>query len=187
MTRLLRHRTTGIYTSYPRPDDGPVLGLDRNTYQVVELEQQPAPDYDPTTHRLEPTEALAWLPDAPDPTGLDGILTRGWELIELPPPPPPPPLSDWTTFKTGLLMSPDVAEIMALARNNGCEPGVTALPLALDKAQSGSLTEFKACWQLVAQAGMATPEQLGKLAALATACNLPPEFIAAMAEGLGFA
>lgn len=88
--------------------------------------------------------------------------------------------ADWTSFKRALLMSEDVAVIMATARSQGCEPGVTALPLALEKAQAGDLTEFQACWQLVARAGQATTEQVMKLAGVAAACNLPSDIVATL-------
>jgi len=69
---------------------------------------------------------------------------------------------------------------MSAARAAGCEPGVTALPVALERAQSGDVSEFAACWALVAAAGNASAEMLAELASLATSCNLPAEFIAAL-------
>lgn len=90
------------------------------------------------------------------------------------------PTPDWATFRGALLISEAVAGVMAAARAAGCEPGVTALPVALEKAATGDLSEFAACWGLVAAAGNASPEMLADLSSLATSCNLPAEFIAAL-------
>ena len=93
---------------------------------------------------------------------------------------PPAPTPDWATFRGALLISESVAAVMSAARAAGCEPGVTALPVALERAQSGDVSEFAACWALVAAAGNASAEMLAELASLATSCNLPAEFIAAL-------
>lgn len=90
------------------------------------------------------------------------------------------PAPDWTTFKGGLLISVDVATIMQTARAAGCEPAVSALPVTLEAAQAGNVSDFAACWRLVAAAGQATPEALATLAAAAAACHLPAEFVAAL-------
>ena len=103
-----------------------------------------------------------------------------WEPFTPPPEPPPAPAPDWATFRGGLLISPEVATLMAAARTAGCEPGVTALPVALEKAQSGNMGDFAACWALVARDGQASAELIAELVATATACNLPAEFVAAL-------
>lgn len=96
-----------------------------------------------------------------------------WDAAHVPPP-------DWATFRGALLISDAVAGVMAAARLAGCEPGVTALPVALEKAAIGDVSEFAACWALVAAAGNASAEMLAELASLATSCSLPTEFIAAL-------
>ncbi len=167
MTRILYDLTTTTLVAYPRDDDGPVVGLDPR-YRDLELLQEPQPTYDPATEQLSPTEAI----------DLDaGTVTRGWQVAPLPTPEPQP---DWATFRGGLLISPAVATLMATARTAGCEPGVTALPVALEKAQSGDTADFAACWALVVRDGAATPELLAELVATATACNLPAAFVAAL-------
>lgn len=90
------------------------------------------------------------------------------------------PTPDWASFRGALLISEGVAAVMAAARGAGCEPGVTALPVALEKAASGDPSEFAACWALVAAAGNASAEMLAELTGLATSCSLPAEFIAAL-------
>lgn len=167
MPRLLYDTETSTLQAYPRADDEPVIGLDPR-YLEMDVLQQPQPEYDPTTHRLDPTEAI----------DLDArTVTRGWQLVELPPPAPAP---DWATFRGQLLISEGVAAVMAAARAAGCEPGVTALPVALERAQAGDPADFRACWALVAAAGQASPELLADLVAMATECHLPEGFVEAL-------
>lgn len=68
----------------------------------------------------------------------------------------------------------------AAARVADCEPGVTALPVALEKAQQGNIGDFAACWGLVAQYGATPAELIGELVATAEACHLPEAFVAAL-------
>jgi hypothetical protein len=103
-----------------------------------------------------------------------------WEPYTPPPEPPPVPTPDWSAFRGALLISEGVAAVMAAARAAGCEPGVTALPVALERAQSGDPTDFRACWALVAAAGQASPELIAEMVGLATSCHLPGDFIAAL-------
>jgi hypothetical protein len=78
------------------------------------------------------------------------------------------------------LISPEVAALMGAARESGCEPAVTALPVALEKAQQGNMGDFAACWALVARDGQASAQLIAELVAGATACHLPAEFVAAL-------
>lgn len=91
------------------------------------------------------------------------------------------PAPNWPTFKGGLLTSSAVSQTMAAARAAGCEPAVSALPVALEKAVAGDPAEFAACWALVAAAGAADPEALAALVLAAQACHLPADFVAALA------
>ena len=167
MTRILYSQSTATLHPYPRQDDEPVVGLDPDYLEMV-LTQADQPAYDPATQRLDPTEAI----DLAART-----VTRGWQLIDLPPPAPTP---DWATFRGSLLISPGVAATMAAARVAGCEPGVTALPVALEKAQQGNIGDFAACWGLVAQYGAAPPELIAELVATAESCHLPEGFVATL-------
>ena len=126
------------------------------------------PPHDPATHRAEEVLPV----QAPD-----GSWQQAWKLVALPPPQPQP---DWGTFRQTLLISADVAEVMGAARAAGCEPAATALPSALDKAEAGRPAEFAACWAMVARFGQAGAEMIEFLAAVAEACHLPADFVAAL-------
>ena len=167
MTRILYSQSTATLVPWPRADDENVVGLDLDYLELTVI-QEAQPTYDATVQRLEPDEVI----------DLDALtVTRGWQLTELP---PPAPIPDWATFRGSLLISPGVATTMAAARAAGCEPGVTALPVALEKAQSGDPAEFAACWALVVRDGQAPAELIAELVATATACHLPEAFVAAL-------
>jgi hypothetical protein len=134
---------------------------------VFRVQPVDAPEHDPATHRAQEIT----------PVDVDGQWQQAWELIEIPPAPPTP---DWGTFKSGLLTSADVAQIMSSARAAGCEPAVSALPVALQKAEGGNPAEFATCWGLVVAASGASPEALAALVAAAEDCHLPAEFVAAL-------
>lgn len=136
-------------------------------FDVFGVEPTDPPEHDPTTHRAQEVT----------PVDVDGVWQQSWELIELP---PAPPVADWGTFKAGLLDSEAVSQVMTAARAAGCEPAASALPVALEKAQSGNSSEFAACWGRVVVAGEATTEALAALVAAAQACNLPADFVAAL-------
>ena len=137
-------------------------------FDVFVVQPTDPPTYDPTTHRAQEIT----------PVEIEGVWQQAWELIERPPAPPTP---DWATFRAGLLTSADVAQVMTAARAAGAEPAATNLPMALKDAQAGQIAEFAACWGMVAAAGGASPEALAALVAAAEACNLPAEFVAALA------
>lgn len=90
------------------------------------------------------------------------------------------PSPDWVTFRGSLLISEGIAQVMATARLAGCEPGVTALPVTLEKAVNGDVEDFAACWSLVASAGQASPEMIAGIVSTAQSCNLPAPFIDAL-------
>ena len=122
--------------------------------------------YGPATEFLQPCE----------PYALNGEV---FDTIAVPIV-PPAPTPDWATFRGGLLISPEVAALMGAARESGCEPAVTALPVALEKAQSGDLGDFAACWALVVRDGQPPAELIAELVATAEACHLPDAFVAAL-------
>jgi hypothetical protein len=122
--------------------------------------------YDPATETLQPCEPYVFNGKV--------FSTIAAPII------PPAPIPDWATFRGGLLISPEVAALMGAARESGCEPAVTALPVALEKAQTGGVGDFAACWALVARDGAASPELIAQLVATAEACNLPEAFVAAL-------
>jgi len=151
------------------PHPGELASYATLTPPILVFQVQPTdpPEHDPAAQRVE--EVV--------PVDVDGQWQQAWELIEIPPAPPAP---DWAAFKGGLLTSAAVAQVMGAAREAGCEPAVTNLPVALEKAQSGNLAEFAACWGLVVAVGGASPEALAALVAAAEVCNLPADFVAAL-------
>jgi len=100
MARLLYDTTTATLHPYPRQDDEPVVGLDSRYVEMV-LIQQDQPSYDPATEQLSPTEAI----DTDART-----VTRGWQVVGLPPPPPPGP--DYVGFYGSLLTSVAYASVL---------------------------------------------------------------------------
>ena len=143
-------------------------------FGYINVHPIPQPSCDQRTQRIEgPTAA----------PGADGVYHQQWtvrdatddEIAAYDEANPPAP--DWTTFKGGLLISEAVSQIMATARAAGCEPAVSNLPVALEKATNGQPAEFAACWGLVVAAGEADPAALAALAAQAEACNLPADFV----------
>ena len=122
--------------------------------------------YDPATETLQPCE----------PYVLNGEVFNAIAAPIIPPAPTP----DWATFRGGLLISPEVAALMGAARESGCEPAVTALPVALEKAQTGDVGDFAACWALVVRDGAASLELIAQLVATAEVCHLPAAFVAAL-------
>jgi len=184
---LLRFRPDGPqwpYTVAQFRADEPQLSISNNPHPgelasyaelnppILIYQVQPT---DPPEHDSAPQRAEEVMP-----VEVDGVWQQAWQLIDLPPVPPAPPMPDWGGFKSGLLVSEAVAQVMGAAREAGCEPAVTNLPVALEKAQAGSVGEFAACWSLVASAGGATSEALAALVAAAEACQLPADFVAAL-------
>lgn len=174
MARLLYDQQTATLRPYPRPDDEPVVGLDPR-YLSMALIQENQPDYDPAAEWLEPTEVI----------DLDAFtVTRGWAIVPLNPPPPPEPQADWLGFAGWLYGYEPMAVAMEAARASRDpqgEPATTGLPAAMDEARLRSnYVPFALSWgQFIAASGISAAD-LTAIAARATACNLPAEFIAAL-------
>lgn len=177
--RLLHNRQTGDLSPYPRQDDEPVAGLDRAAYRVVELVILPVPEHDPAAMRPEAQDSYEWLPET-DPTGLDGVLTRGWALAPIEPPPPPP---NWAQFRETAINSPMLDQILNQAYASK-DPRVVrhaaeVIPL-YQLAEHNGAAPFGRAWQsLIGLMGIG-PEVIAAAVAAAEAANLPAAFIAAL-------
>lgn len=166
MTRLLYDTTTSTLQPYPRDDDEDVVDLDPR-YLALWLTQQPQPEHDPTTHRLEPTEAI-------DLQAL--TVTRDWQLAELPPPPPTP---DWAAFKTVALNSATLNQILAAAYQSA-PVAAGALAPALLRAEGNGSDDFAAAWRAICAAVPVPPEVIAGFQQVAKSCDLPQHFIDAL-------
>jgi hypothetical protein len=184
MTRQLYRISDQALLPYPRPDDEPVIGLDRNTYRVVEVVQLPEPQHDPATENLTPTENIDWLVDAPDATGKDGIVYRSWSITPIDPPSPPEPAADWLGWAGWLYGFGPMAAAMTAARASSDpqgEPATTGLPAAMDEARLRSNYQpFALSWTQFLAASALAPADLAEIISHATACHLPAPFITAL-------
>jgi hypothetical protein len=166
-----------------------VVGLDRTTAYVLKVVREPEPEYDPTTHYLQPLEPVVSITD-PDSDDVNGTATYGWELVPIVPSPPAP---DWPRFQAELLQSAPFAAArigaqQALGLELPTSEGVrqqrllrasTALS-ALDAAVLGAASDqapFIRAWLNLRQASLVSPEVAAGMAQLATACHLPPDLI----------
>ena len=76
--KILRIKSTGEFKSWPREDEGEVVGLDTDTFDVYELTQLDKPEINTDTHYLQPTEVV---------NEAEKTVVRGWESVEKPAPP----------------------------------------------------------------------------------------------------
>jgi hypothetical protein len=193
MPRLLLDRATNQLISYPREDNEPVVGLNRNTAYVVEIVREPEPGYDPATHYLQPLEPVIAITD-PNSDDVNGTVTYGWKIVELPPVVPLPP--NWTGFLAELLQSVsfEASRLGALqiiqseistaegTRRDRLLKASTALNnlgailLAAGNENYGPGL-FIGAWLSLRQAGLIAPEVAIGMAQLATTYNMPPDLI----------
>lgn len=173
MARLLYDTQTTSLQPYPRQDDEPVVGLDAR-YLVMALLQQPQPDHDPATERLEPTETI----------DIDArTVSRGWVIVPIDPPAPPQPGPDWLGFAGWLYGFAPMMDAMNTARASHDpqgEPATTGLPAALQEARAGNTIAFALSWAQFLAASSMDAADLAEIVAKASLCRLPPEFIAAL-------
>lgn len=179
-TRTLLNRITGQLVAYPRQDDEPVVGLDRETYHVLQIIRQAQPE--PQENCVVVALPVAIKISDPDGNDLNGSATYGWEQRELPPPPPvvpPSPRPDWLTFKAAVLRSATVNQALAAAYQVA-PVAAAALAPSLSMAERGNPDEFAVVWGAIIQATAVPVPELEGLAALAEACNLPQAFVEAV-------
>lgn len=166
MPRLLYDTETATLQPYPRDDDEDVVDLDPR-YLMLTLHQQPQPEHDPTTHRLESTEAI-------DLQAL--TVTRDWQLVPISPPPPTP---DWAAFKTVALNSATLNQILVAAYQS-CPVAAGALAPALLRAEGNGSGDFAAAWATICAAVPVAPDVIAGFQQVAKSCNLPDAFVEAL-------
>ena len=164
--KLLYDTTTSALVSYPRQDDGPVVGLDPR-YLELTVVQEPQPSYDPAIEQITPTEVI-------DLSAL--VVTRGWDVTPLP---PPVPAADWATFKTQAIESAGLNAILADALVEA-PVAASALASAVLRAEQGDVADFRASWLAICAAVPAAVAAAPGFQQVAMACNLPADFIAAL-------
>ena len=89
---------------------------------------------------------------------------------------PPVGIADWNTFKTTALSSPRLntllGEVLTVAPVVG-----TAFPATFLGLENGNYSDFIAVWQAINAVVEVPAELIQEFVTLATACNLPQEFI----------
>lgn len=174
MSRLLLSRLTNQLGPYPRDDDEPVVGLNRNETYVMEVVREPKPEiYDPAAFALQPLEPVIFIID-PNGNDANGTVTYGWKLVALSPPPAP----NWDLFSLTALADPGL-NLAVLAADSTAPNAARGLSAALLEAKlKGEYVNFAACWRNVVAAAQLPPEAVAALVDLARACHLPEGFIA---------
>lgn len=172
MPKLLYDPISGQLLAYPRHDNEPVVGLDP-TLIALELIQLDPPQHDPSTHRLDHTQTI-------DLTA--GTVTRGWQLVVIPPPPPAP---DWEQLRQALRQENGYPAAFDAALQSDKMAGIQ-LVAALADWQGGGR------WELFLQALLAALDALPaqnaamvatEFLALGNRCHLDPTFLTAL-EGM---
>lgn len=121
--------------------------------------------YDPATELLQPCE----------PYVIDGEVFNFIAAPIIPPAPTP----DWATFKSTALNSSSLNSILAAAY--GVVPvAAGALPPALLAAEQGRTSDFSASWSAICAAVPVDLQVITGFVGIATDCNLPVDFIAAL-------
>ena len=157
-----------------------LTAADRAAFGVVEPQPTNPPSYDPATERIEEAH----------PVLVGDAWTQAWAVVPLTPEEHDAylqankPAPDWLGFAGWLYGFGPIMDGMEAARASRepqGEPATTGLPTALDEARlRQNYVAFALSWgQFIAASRMA-PEALTEIAAKATACHLPDEFIAAL-------
>jgi hypothetical protein len=142
-------------------------------YDVFRVVPQPAPTFDPATHREVEVQ----------PFDADGQWLQQWELVELseaereayyrsthPP--------RWIEFNDAL---PAEVDALLAAAQTVSPRLALALGVGLGKAADGDSRVFLGAWQTCRGIGLIAPELVTGLQGLAGQFDLPPEFITGLA------
>lgn len=182
MPRILYNRNTELLQPWPRNDDFDVVGLDRNTYHVLSIVNEPEPtNYNSTTHFARPLPAVV---EITDPSGqVNGTITHGWEIVEKPPVIEPP---NWEEFGDAILNENGyVAAQRAAASSTNSKVAFAAdgIFLALYKFQAtGNYDDYLRALALVVSAASDPVALVQEFLALAQRCHLPADFIVAFTD-----
>jgi hypothetical protein len=177
MTLKLLNRQTQQLTPWPRDDEQMPVGLDRQQFHVVSVTQldQPVPG---PGQQVRPTDPVIVIDD-PSGEGVNGIVTLGWVVEDIPQPPPEP---DFDAMETGLREENGFREAMLDA-------------LLVDPMAAGSLTsrfddfrkegDFGPFLQSLLLTLSALPSQTAahtgmEFLALASRCHMPTAFLEAL-------
>lgn len=176
MSYSLYDRKTQTVVSWPRDDDEPVVGLDRDHYHVliqIHLDQpHPGPG-----EQILPAAPIVEIHD-PD-ADVNGTVTYGWEVM-LPPPPPPSP--DWPQFRGAIRSENGFYDAYRTALN--ADPMVVPLLGSRldDFERDGNFEPFLESLTVTLQS--LPPEHAAHIAqeflALASRCGLPASFLEAL-------
>lgn len=157
---------------YPREDDLPVVGLDTDQYAVLLVQENPPPllGNNQEAKRIETVEIT-------NPAGpVNGVLTVGWEILDLPPVGPEP---NWVAFGARLAFNPGVKDLLSFALQNQPAVGL-GLAVGLGKADEGKTQAFLGYWNAARQSGMIDPELIAQVVEIAGECFIPLDFIEAL-------
>lgn len=135
-----------------------------------------APVYDPATHRVAEVQ----------PVEADGTWQQAWELVELTPEEQAehyrqthPP--QWIAFGQAVQSLAEINTMLAAALQ--AAPALAmALPVGLGKAADGDALVFLAAWQAGRTGGLISAALVVQIQQLATAHDLPAEFIAGLGD-----
>lgn len=179
MELQLLNRSTQKLVSWPRPDQQIPVGLNRDLYYVVEVIQ-----LDPPTpganQEVRPSSPLINITD-PNSLSINGTVTLGWELINIPPLPPQP---NWDLFEALAIRDPSFDSILGL----GLQPGVApAASVTLGDSMREikvrgevAIPSFRNSWTRLCRKVNAPQEEIQRFAGAAIACNLPDYFVQAI-------
>lgn len=123
------------------------------------------------------------------PTESDGVWSQQWDVVALTPEEQAayqmqqhPPR--WLEFGQVVQSSPEINALLGQALQAELAALAMALGVGLGKAADGDTRVFSSAWSAAMAAGLITPEMITLTQDIATAHDLPAEFIASLAGGV---
>lgn len=145
-------------------------------YGVFRVQPTSQPAYDPSTHRVVEVQ----------PVEVDGSWQQAWQLVELTPEEAEAHYRAthqprWLEFGAVVQATPEINTMLGRALQE--VPALAmALSVGLGKAADGDSRVFLSAWQAGRDAGLISAELVTQIQQLATAHDLPPEFVAGLGE-----